>query len=405
MKTKKKVVSRRTTPKTKKRHRNEFSFKFIIIPVILAVILSGLVGILSMVFGQTTHGPLDTFEGHPPFHVRRHSASAPVGLTPQQIYAVYGLSNATGSGTIAIVDAYDAPTVQNDLNKFSLQFGLPAMPTCTSAGQQTCFEKHTMANRVRTDSGWALEASLDTQWAHAIAPNARILLVEAKSASGTDLLNAVKYARNRSDVVAVSMSWGGSEFSGESSYDSYFTSPYGATFFASSGDSGAGVEWPSVSSNVVGVGGTTLNFTSGQFSSETAWSGSGGGLSKYEAEPAYQATYQVQGANGFRAVPDVSFDADPNSGVAVYDSTSYQGMTGWYQVGGTSLGAPSWAGIRALGNSNTKNSNFYQDAVINYGAFFRDITTGTNGSCGFYCTASTNYDYITGLGSPLTMQY
>ena len=350
--------------------------------------------------------PLDRLQAHPPFHVRHHNAAAVIGLSPQQVWSIYHLPGVGGSGTLAIVDAYDYPTALSDLNTFSSTFGLPSLSTCTSSLQSSCFEKHKMASRIRTDSGWALEESLDTQWAHAISPNARILLVEARSASGTDLLNAVNYARNRSDVVAVSMSWGGSEFLGESAYDSYFTSVYGATFFASSGDSGAGVQWPAVSTNVVGVGGTTLNFTNGLFTTETAWSGSGGGLSAYETEPSYQSIYQVPQANGKRAVPDVSFNADPSSGIAVYDSTPYQGVTGWFEVGGTSVGAPAWAGIRALGGNSTNNTKFYQDAATtNYASYFRDIISETNGACGFYCTATINYDYITGLGSPLTTSY
>lgn len=400
---------------TQRQHRKNSSLKKGIIPFMLSltviVVIVGLLPLSKVVFGQsvpsvTSHGPLDTFEGHPPFHIKRHQTSAPVGLSPHQLNTVYNLPGSGGTGTIAIIDAFDDPTAQSDLNTFSSTFGLPALPSCTSAGQSTCFEKHKMAGRVRTDSGWALEESLDTQWAHAIAPSAHVLLVEAKSASGNDLLSAINYARNRSDVVAVSMSWGGSEFSGESSYDSYFTSPYNATFFASSGDSGTGVQWPAVSSKVTGVGGTTLSFSNGQLSSETAWSGSGGGLSQYELAPTYQTAYNVPQANGFRAVPDVSFDADPSSGVAVFDSTAYQGVTGWFQVGGTSLGAPSWAAIRSLGGTTTSNQNFYQDAAtVTYSNFFRDITSGTNGSCGFYCTATTKYDYVTGVGSPLTFSY
>ncbi|MGA9388547.1 MAG: MG2 domain-containing protein [Candidatus Bathyarchaeia archaeon] len=316
---------------------------------------------------------------------------SPTGLSPTQIRAAYNLPSTGGTGTIAIVDAYDDPTVLNDLTVFSSQFGLPS-PN---------FEKHMMASTISTDGGWALEISLDVQWAYAIAPNAKILLVEAKSNSLTDLLAAVDYARGRSDVVAVSMSWGGSEFSTESSYDSYFTSSYGATFFASSGDSGAGVSWPAVSAKVVGVGGTKLTFTgSGSVSSETAWSGSGGGISAYIAEPSYQVTYGVPGANGKRAVPDVSYDADPSSGVSVYDSTPYSGSTGWWQVGGTSAGAPQWAAIQSLGLS-ASNNNFYQDAKsASYSSYFRDITSGSNGY-----PAATGYDLVTGLGSPLTTNY
>jgi hypothetical protein len=195
------------------------------------------------------------------------------------------------------------------------------------------------------------------------------------------------------------MSWGASEFSSESVYDSYFTSNYGATFFASSGDNGAGVIWPSVSPNVVAVGGTTLTF-SGGLVSETAWSGSGGGLSKYEAEPSHQTMYGVLGANGKRAVPDVSYDADPNSGVSVYDSTPYSGATGWWQVGGTSAGAPQWAAIQSLGLS-VSNNNLYQDAKsASYPSYLRDITSGSNGY-----PATIGYDLATGLGSPLTTNY
>ena len=125
------------------------------------------------------------------------------------------------------------------------------------------------------------------EWAHAVAPNAKILLVEATSASITNLLSAVNYARNRADVVAVSMSWGANEFSGQTAYDSYFTSTYGASFFASSGDTGGVVIWPSSSVNVISVGGTTLTQTSTGYT-EKAWSGSGGGVSTHEPKPSYQ---------------------------------------------------------------------------------------------------------------------
>jgi subtilase family serine protease len=332
--------------------------------------------------------PINGWSAHSMLRVHRAATSGPTGLSPAQIRAAYNLPSTGGMGTIAIIDAYDDPTVQNDLSVFSNQFGLPTAN----------FEKHMMASSIRTNGGWALEISLDVQWAHAIAPDAKILLVEAKSNSLTDLLAAVDYARSRSDVVAISMSWGGGEFSSESAYDSYFTSTYGATFFASSGDNGAGVIWPSVSPNVVAVGGTRLTFSSGSVS-ETAWSGSGGGISKYEAEPSYQATYGVSGTNGKRAVPDVSYDADPYSGVSVYDSTPYSGATGWWQVGGTSAGAPQWAAIQSLGLS-VSNSNLYQDASASYASYFRDITSGSNGH-----SAAIGYDLVTGLGSPITTNY
>jgi len=334
-------------------------------------------------------------EARPPFHLGRiQNFTTPGGLNPQQVRAAYNLT-ASGAGTIAIVDGYDNPNAAADLQTFSTQFGIPMTGS---------FTKHTMGS-VRANSGWALESSLDVQWAHAIAPAANILLVEAKSSRLSDLLAAVDYARKVPGVISVTMSWGASEFSGSSAYDSYFTSGNGQpiTFFASSGDSGTGVQWPAVSANVVGVGGTTLN-ASGSSSTETAWNGSGGGISSFVNEPSYQSSL-VHNSNGMRAVPDVSFDADPQSGVAVYDSYGYNGQKGWFVVGGTSLGSPSWAAIRALGTAS--NPAFYTDATnpTIYSTDFRDVTSGSNGSCGAVCTAATGYDFITGLGSPLVSSF
>jgi subtilase family serine protease len=366
----------------------------VLMVTILAISLSGLTSIASaQPAGKVSAvvGP-GNWSAHTLIHIRRAATTSPTGLSPTQIRAAYNLPSTGGAGTIAIIDAFDDPTVLNDLNVFSSKFGLPSAN----------FEKHMMSSLIRTDSGWALEISLDVQWAHAVAPNAKILLVEAVSNGLTDLINAVNYARGRSDVVAVSMSWGGSEFSTESSFDSYFASSFGTAFFASSGDNGAGVSWPAVSANVIGVGGTTLTFAGdGSVASETGWSGSGGGISAYVAEPSYQASYNVPGANGKRCVPDVSYDANPNSGVSVYDSTPYSGQSGWWQVGGTSAGAPQWAAIQSLGLS-ASNNNFYQDAKSSsYSSYFRDVTSGSNG----LYTATTGYDCVTGLGSPLTTNY
>jgi hypothetical protein len=158
-------------------------------------------------------------------------------------------------------------------------------------------------------------------------------------------MDAVNTARNTPGVVAVSMSWGFGEMPNESSYDSYFTTPAGhtgITFIASSGDSG-GVEYPAAALNVLSVGGTTLNLSSpGGYGSETAWLGGGGGYSQFELEPAYQETVQTTGA---RSTPDVAYEADPNTGVEVYATDPRTGIGAWQVVGGTSVGAPSWAGI------------------------------------------------------------
>jgi subtilase family serine protease len=365
--------------------------KRILIALVCVFVLCALASSNILVLGTRLFSVAPSgWTAHPMIYMRQPFASSPSGLSPSQIRIAYNLPSTGGTGTIAIVDAFDDPTALNDLNVFSTQFGLPT-PN---------FEKHVMSSGIPVDGGWALEMSLDIQWAHTIAPNAKILLVEATSNGDTDLLAAVDYARSRSDVIAVSMSWGGPEFSGEVSYDSYFTSSYGAAFFASSGDSGAGVSWPAVSANVIGVGGTTLTFSGGVVSSETAWSGSGGGVSAYVSEPSYQVTYGVPGANGKRAVPDVSYDANPNSGVSVYDSTPYSGSTGWWVVGGTSAGAPQWAAIQSLGLT-ASNNNFYQDAKSgSYSSYLRDITSGSNGY-----PAKVGYDLVTGLGSPLTTNF
>ncbi len=321
-------------------------------------------------------------------------APGPTGLTPTQIKKAYNLPTSGGNRTIAIIDAFDCPTVLNDLTTFSSQFGLPA-PNATN------FEKHMMAPTIGVDAGWAFEISLDVQWAHAIAPNAKILLVEAQDSTLFSLLDAISYAANRADVVAVSMSWGGSEFLGQSSFNSYFTSNHGVVFFASTGDSGAGVIWPSTSTNVVAVGGTTLTLNpDGTVGSETGWVGSGGGLSAYEAEPQYQLTYNIPVANSKRAVPDVSYDADPATGVPIYDTTAFNNQTGWFQVGGTSASCPQWAAIHSLGLSVSSN-NLYQDAKWNNQTYFRDITSGYNGKY----FAGAGYDLVTGLGSPITTNF
>jgi subtilase family serine protease len=338
--------------------------------------------------GQSAAHGLGSFSAAPPIHVHRHLVAGPSGLTPPAVRSAYNLTG-NGTGTIAIVDAYDDSRAQSDLATFSKAENLPA---CGSG----CFTKHKMSSFTFSNSSWALEESLDIEWAHAIAPGAKILLVEARSASGNDLLSAVKWAKAQPGVVSVSMSWGGSEFSGESSYDPDFKQT-GVAFFAASGDSGTGVEWPAVSDNVIGVGGTTLNVSGGTVS-ESAWSGSGGGISSYETRPSFQNGFVT---GNYRGVPDVSYDADPNTGFPVYDSVMYSGYSGWWEVGGTSAGTVQWAAIRALAGSSLTEQQLYTDAGPSH---FRDITSGSNGSCSV-CNAVSGYDYVTGLGSPINIKY
>ena len=333
------------------------------------------------------------------------TGTAPSGETPQSIQPVYRLPATGGSGIVAIVDAFDYPTAENDLNVFSSQFGLPA---CTTANG--CFTKvYASGAQPRTNCGWGQEAALDIEWAHAMAPSAKIVLVEAASSSFANLFAGVdvasKWIASHGSQGEVSMSWGGSEFSSEASDDFHFTPPSGASivYFAASGDRGGATIYPGVSPAVVAAGGTTIHRdTSGNFIGETGWSGSGGGPSTYEARPGYQSI--VSGIVGSsRGVPDFSFDADPNSGVSVYDSTRCQGLSGWLVFGGTSVASPSLAGIVNLAgsfaaDSFTELSTIY-GGVSNSGATissnFRDIVSGSAGSF----RATTGWDFVTGVGS------
>jgi len=349
------------------------------------------------------------------------TSGSPTGLSPAAVASVYtlsGLSSSSGAGAgqiIAIVDAFHDPNALSDLNTFNAQYGYPALATCTSLTQTgPCFEQVDPQGTPKVNAGWVLEESLDIEWAHAEAPAAKIVLVEAASNSNANLFNAVLSA-NGLGATEVSMSWGGGESSGETSMDSDFT--HAGTFYtASAGDSGHQAEYPAASPNVMAVGGTTLNGCSGTscggFTSETAWSGSGGGASADEPIPGYQTSYTgpVFGAStislltgGKRGIPDVSFDANPNTGVSIFDSTRDQGQAGWFTVGGTSVGAPNWAGILAAGRAAGVTALQGSSAIYSggYKTNLRDITSGTNGTCGTDCTAGAGYDLVTGLGSPI----
>ncbi len=352
----------------------------------ITLLLSSFVGITSSAHA----GALPEQYAHNPIHVRPNASTSPTGLSPATIQSAYGFSTSPTAGagqTIAIVDAYDNPNAEADLGVFSTQYSLPS---CTTANG--CFTKVNQTGGTkypRTNSGWALEISLDVQWAHAIAPGARILLVEASSNSFTNLMAAEDYAKTHAGYV--SNSWGAAEFSGEAAYDSHFVQP-SVSFFVSSGDTGTPAQYPSSSPNVISVGGTTLNFVSGVFSSETGWSGSGGGCSLYESATVAQlnfATYGQVNCAGKRATPDVSLNADPASGMSVYDSVLYQGQSGWWTVGGTSASAPMWA-ARSAGAATLVNATYVYGANIT----FRDITSGNNGA-----SCLVGYDLVTGRGS------
>jgi subtilase family serine protease len=316
------------------------------------------------------------------------------------------VTNQGAGQTIGIVDAYDDANVASDLEVFSAQFGLPA---CTSSNG--CFRKvYSNGKQPAGNANWAVEISLDVEWAHAIAPKATILLVETPSNSLTDLVNGVTVAV-RDGASAVSMSWTVGEFSGETSMDRNFVSN-GVTYVAASGDAGTGAAYPAASPDVIGVGGTSLCLSaSGSYQSETAWNGSGGGLSVYEREPSFQAQFGIpDDSRGYRGSPDVSYNANPGTGYAVYDSVGVSGYSGWFQVGGTSAGTPQWAALIAITNSmraterksnlSSSDTTLYTLAKTGLKADFRAVTQGTNGTCGVICTASAGYDYVTGLGTP-----
>jgi len=339
--------------------------------------------------------------------------AAPTGLTPAQVRRAYGFDVLTNRGdgqTIAVIDAFDQPYIEEDLAVFSQTFNLPP---CTTANG--CFRKITTTKndtKPPIRQIWALEISLDVEWAHAIAPDARILLVETKSAKLADLMEGVELAVDNGATV-VSMSWGAPEFEGQLAYDLRFRFlPSTVTLLASSGDFGTGVFYPAASPYVIGVGGTTLNVDAqGNYISETALSASGGGLSAFEDEPSYQMQFGLpNNPDHQRGVPDVAYNADFATAFAVYSSFPYLGFKGWIPVGGTSAGAPQWAGLFAIVNSMRSQAGkspltaataaLYGAASAQGPAKFNDITSGSNGTCGPLCTAAPSFDYVTGLGSP-----
>ena len=341
------------------------------------------------------------------------AARRPADFGPAQIEQAYGFNSisfngtpGTGKGeTIAIVDAYDDPKIQSDLNTFDTQFGLAA--TTVIRVNQTGGTSYPASD---SSGGWELEESLDVEWAHAMAPQASIMLVEANSASDTDLLAAVKYAAAHANVV--SMSWGGGEFSGETSYDSAYFAKAGVVFVASAGDSGAPASWPAASPNVLSVGGTALTLGAGNaWSSEAGWSDSGGGPSAIESQPSYQKGVVTQTSTA-RATPDVAYDASPSTGFAVYDSVPYSGTTyGWLESrrherrGTTVGGAPGdrRPGRRAAAVKPAINSTSPQEVMnvlYKNPGDFHDITSGTSVGQPHY-SAGLGYDYVTGLGSPI----
>lgn len=332
------------------------------------------------------------------------------GYTPSQISEAYGFSGhqADGAGqTVAIVVACGSSTLSADLDEFNTAYGLLS-PTLNIHRLPSSGQPDTCSPPNGDGVDWGFEASLDVEWVHALAPGATIDLVVAPTEYLSDLFTAVQYAAQTLNAQVVSMSWGADEFQGENSYDSVFSHP-GTVFIAASGDSGSGAQYPASSRNVVAVGGTSLYLkpNAGRLKwPEVAWGGSGGGVSQYEAMPAYQSQFAVGATR--RSIPDVAFDGDEYTGVEVYDS-NYGPPTLTWVAGGTSLSAQCWAAIIALADQLRANARLapltdghhaiytLAGARDSYKSCYSDITWGYNGNY----AARPGYDFITGLGSPI----
>jgi subtilase family serine protease len=344
-------------------------------------------------------------------HVRTHATTGkpavttgPAGYSPVQLQTAYGLTGAAASAgggqTVAIVDAYDNPNVEADLAAYRSAFGLPP---CTSANG--CFRKvdqHGGTTYPAGNTSWGQEIDLDVDMVSAVCPKCHILLVEAASNSLANLGNAV----NEASVLgtdAISNSYGATEFLGETSYEAYYNHP-GVAVTVSAGDSGYGPEFPAASRYVSAVGGTTLKLTStGTRASETVWSGTGSGCSAYVPKPAFQH----DAGCARRTIGDVAADADPNTGVAVYDTYGSTGGANWYVFGGTSVASPIIAATYALAGNTAALSGAASLYVAPSGSLF-DVTTGSNGRCttrknssmAYLCTGAVGYDGPTGNGTP-----
>jgi subtilase family serine protease len=264
--------------------------------------------------------------------------------------------------------------------------------------------------------GWGEEIDLDIEMASAVCPQCKILLVEAKTASFSDLGTAENRAVSLG-ATAVSNSYAGPESIFSPFFDSYYTHS-GVAITAASGDSGYGSAYPASSPNVIAVGGTTLTLdpTTRARTSETAWSGGGSWCSDAFAQPAWQAGLVTSDPSGFvcanRTVADVAADADPQTGVSVYDSYG-SGGNNWYQFGGTSVSTPLIGSLFALAGDATHNSAYPNPArwLYTHRSALFDVTAGYNGNATndcypntsdpqYLCHAQPGYDAPTGLGTP-----
>jgi hypothetical protein len=334
-----------------------------------------------------------------------HATAAPTGYGPAELRGAYELpANSPVPQTIALVAAYDNPTIEADLAVYSETYGLPP---CTTANG--CFRKVNQDGEEgpypKTDTGWALEIAMDVQIAHAICQNCDILLVEADSNLFSDLRVAVETAADLG-ATQISNSYGAGEFAGAAT-DTAYDQP-GIAVTVSSGDFGHSAEYPASSPYVVAVGGTTLQVDPGNtYGGETVWSGAGSGCSAYFSAQPWQTGDPKWGATGCgtqRGIADVAAVADPATGASVYDTTKYKGESGWFKLGGTSLSAPLIAGVYALagGGAAEYPAAYPYEHQEDSPASLHDVTSGSNGSCGgtTICKGAPGYDGPTGVGTP-----
>jgi hypothetical protein len=337
------------------------------------------------------HARIVTDDKGNPIERNAPPSSGPSGFKPADLRAAYNIT-ATGNSTttVAIVDAYGYTNAETDLATYRSTFGLPA---CTTANG--CFKKYNQAgvqgNYPRQDNGWAQESALDLDMVSAMCPGCKVILVQANSASFSDLAAAVNTAASLGARV-ISNSYGGGE-NGSQAYESAYDH-IGVAVTVSSGDSGYGVQFPASSPHVIAVGGTTLKRnTSTRGWGETVWAGAGSGCSTIYAKP----SWQLDGGCAMRMEADVAAVADPATGVAVY-GPGKGGKPAWLVFGGTSVAAPLIGGVYG---ANGAAVNYGSNPYGNIGALY-DVTSGSNGSCGgtYFCTARAGYDGPTGLGTP-----
>jgi hypothetical protein len=320
--------------------------------------------------------------------------AAPAGYGPADLQSAYKLPSGTAGGgaTVAIVDAFDDPNAEKDLGTYRSQFGLPA---CTTANG--CFKKVNQNGAASplpaSDSSWGGEISLDLDMVSAICPKCHILLVESNQPDNT-LFTAIDSAA-KLGAKYISNSWGGGESKSDPSFDNTHLNKPGVVITASSGDGGFGVIHPASSRYVTAVGGTSLTKSSNSRGwTETAWNGAGSGCSSVMPKP----SWQKDSGCGNRSVADVSAVADPNTGVAVFDSF---GEPGWLVFGGTSAASPIIASVYALAGTPAAGTTPSSYPYAHTGNLF-DVTSGSNGSCSpsYLCKAKVGYDGPTGLGTP-----